>query len=447
MKRIISSALRSWKEQPTRKPLLVRGARQVGKTWVARELGKLFKEFIEINFELYPEAKKIFHRDLDPKRLIRDLSLLVGKRIVPGEALIFFDEIQEEPKAIQALRYFYELLPAQHVIAAGSLLDFELEKIGMPVGRVCSLYMFPLSFLEFLAARNETLLIEMIVEHKEATPVSEPVHRKLLRLLGEYFAIGGMPEAVAGWRESGDMKTCAAIHRAIVDTYRQDFNKYVQKFQIKYVDLLFNLIPARLSKRFKFSEVPGEYRKRDLQPALELLVKAGVMHKIIHSSGAGIPLGAQVKPDTFKPIFLDLALAQSLLGLETASWLLEPEVNFVNKGEITEAFCGQEILAYSSVDLKPQLYFWQRQERSSNAEVDYLIQRDHQILPVEVKSGAPGTLKSLRLFLEAHKRLRYGIRLSALNYAADDRLLSMPLYAMARVMNFTKEQAGGLVKI
>jgi len=182
MKRIIFSALRSWKEQAARKPLLIRGARQVGKTWVVRELGKLFRNFVEVNFELYPEAKKIFHLNLDPARLIRDLALLLGKRIVPGETLIFFDEIQEEPKAIQALRYFYELLPAQHVLAAGSLLDFELEKTGMPVGRVSSLYMYPLSFIEFLAAQNEALLIEMIVERKDETPVSAPVHQKLLYL-------------------------------------------------------------------------------------------------------------------------------------------------------------------------------------------------------------------------------------------------------------------------
>jgi hypothetical protein len=154
MKRIIFSALRSWKTQTARKPLLIRGARQVGKTWVVRELGKFFKNFVEVNFELHPEAKKIFHLDLDPARLVRDLSLLLGKKIVHGETLVFFDEIQEEPKAIPALRYFYELLPEQHVIAAGSLLDFELEKIGMPVGRVSSLYMYPLSFLEFLAAKN-----------------------------------------------------------------------------------------------------------------------------------------------------------------------------------------------------------------------------------------------------------------------------------------------------
>lgn len=444
MKRIISSALRSWKEQTARKPLLIRGARQVGKTWVVRELGKLFTNFVEVNFELYPEAKKLFHLNLDPARLVRDLSLLLGKKIVPGETLVFFDEIQEEPKAIRALRYFYELLPEQHVIAAGSLLDFELEKIGMPVGRVSSLYMYPLSFLEFLAAKSEALLVEMIVEHDEATPVSEPVHQKLLRLLGEYFAVGGMPEAVSCWRESGDMQKCAAIHRAIVDTYRQDFNKYAQGAQGKYVELLFNLVPARLTKKFKFSEVPGEYRKRDLQPALELLVKAGVVHKIIHSSGAGIPLGAQAKPDAFKLIFLDMALAQSILGLEATSWLLEPESDFVNKGEITEAFCGQEILAYSGFDVKPQLYFWQRQERSSNAEVDYLIQRGRQIVPVEVKSGAPGTLKSLRLFLDEHKRLRHGVRLSALNYEAADRLFSMPLYAVARMMNFSKDEASAL---
>jgi len=445
MKRMMLGALQNWKEQSARKPLLIRGARQIGKTWVVRELGKLFKEFVEVNFELYPEAKKIFHPDLNPARINRDLSLLSGKRIVPGETLIFLDEIQDEPKAIQALRYFYELLPAQHVIAAGSLLDFELEKIGMPVGRVSSLYMYPLSFLEFLAAQNELLLIEMIVEHKEATPVSQAVHQKLLRLLGQYFAVGGMPEAVASWRKSSDLIRCAAIHRAIVDTYRQDFNKYVQKFQIKYVDLLFNLIPAVLGKRFKFTQAPGEYRKRDLQPALELLIKAGVVHSIIHSAGTGIPLGAQAKPDAFKLIFLDIALAQSILGLDATSWLLEPEASFVNKGEITEAFVGQEILAYSAIDLKAQLYFWQRQARSSNAEVDYLIQRDHQILPVEVKSGSTGTLKSLRNFLDEHKRSRDGVRLSSLNFAVDDRLLSMPLYAIAMLMNLTKEQASSLL--
>ncbi len=444
MKRMIFSALRNWKEQPNRKPLLLRGARQVGKTWVVRELAKFFNGFIEVNFELYPDAKKIFHPDLDPTRIIRDLSLLFGKRIVPGEDLIFLDEIQEEAKAIQALRYFYELLPGQHVIAAGSLLDFELEKIGMPVGRVSSLYMYPLSFLEFLAAQNETLLIEMIIEHRETAPVSEPVHQKLLRLLGQYFAVGGMPETVANWRESGDLHKCAAIHRAIVDTYRQDFNKYVQKFQIKYVDLLFNLIPAVLSKRFKFNQVPGEYRKRDLQPAFELLIKAGVVHSIVHSAGTGIPLGAQAKPEVFKLIFVDIALAQSILGLDATSWLLEPEASFVNKGEITEAFVGQEILAYSAFDLKAQLYFWQRQARSSNAEVDYLIQRDRQILPIEVKSGSTGALKSLRVFLNEHKRSSYGIRLSGFNYAVDDRLFSMPLYALAKVMKITQEQASSL---
>ncbi len=434
MKRMILSALKSWREQFPRKPLLLRGARQVGKTWAARELGKSFPEFVEINFELYPDAKKIFHRDLDPARIVRDLALFMGKKIVVGETLIFLDEIQEEPKAIQALRYFYELLPQQHLIAAGSLLDFELEKVGMPVGRVSSLYVYPLSFLEFLAAKQEPLLIEMILTQLPTAAVSEPVHEKLLRLLGQYLAVGGMPEAVVSWCAHGDLTKCAAIQRAIVDTYRQDFNKYVQKFQVKYVELLFGLIPALMSKRFKFNQVPGEFRKRDLLPALELLGKAGVVHRILHSAGSGIPLGATVDPEIFKLIFLDVALAQALLGLDATSWLLDPQTGFANKGEITEAFVGQEILAYSAGDLKPQLYFWQRQARSSNAELDYLLQSAQEIFPIEVKSGAAGKLKSLRFFLEEHKSMRHGFRFSSLNYAVEERLVSLPLYAVASVM-------------
>jgi len=445
MKRFILRKLESWKDDPARKPMLLRGARQVGKTWIARELGKQFDAFIEINLELYPEAGKIFQTDLDPKRISRELSLLLGKRIVPGESLLFFDEIQEEPKAIQALRYFYEMEPGQHIIAAGSLIDFELEKIGMPVGRVSSIYMHPLSFLEFLAAAGETLLVEMITAHDDTAPVSEPIHKKLLRLLGEYMAVGGMPEAVAQWFGKNDLNACATIHRTITDAYRQDFNKYAKKYQIKYVDLLFDVIPALPGKIFKFSQVPGNYRKRELQPSLELLIKAGLAHKIVHSAGQGIPLGAQAKPDIFKLVFVDVALAQTILGLDASSWLLDPEASFINKGEITEAFVGQEMLACSACDQKPQLYFWQRQARGSSAEIDYLLQKDQQVIPIEVKSATPGRLKSLRFFLDKHPNSPYGVRLSALNYATDERLRSLPLYAVAGLLNFPKDLIQGLL--
>jgi predicted AAA+ superfamily ATPase len=434
LKRIVFEALKRWKDSPQRKPILLRGARQVGKTYIVRELGKLFPDFVEINFELLPDASKIFERDLLPERIIRDLSLFIGRKIEPGQSLLFLDEIQAAPKAIQALRYFYELLPQQHIISAGSLLDFELEKIGMPVGRVTSLYMHPMSFLEFLAAKNEPLLIEMILEHDVPSKVSEVVHHKLLHLLGEYLAIGGMPEAMQSWLDSEDLNKCGAIHRTIIDSFRQDFNKYATRFQIKYLDVLFDAIPALLGQKFKFSNIPGEYRKRDLLPALDLLIKAGIAHKILHSSGTGIPLGATVNGDKFKLLFLDIALAQTILGLDTTSWLLDPELNLINKGAITEAFIGQELLAYSLFDVKGQLYYWHREARASNAEIDYLIQKQNQVIPIEVKSGAPGKLKSLKIFLDEHPNSTQGIRFSSQNYDATNGIQNLPLYAVARIM-------------
>ncbi|NOY61003.1 MAG: ATP-binding protein [Calditrichaeota bacterium] len=445
MKRLIFSKLCKWKDYPLRKPILLRGPRQVGKTWIARELGKLFDTFVEVNLELYPQAKDVFYPDRDPRRICRDLSLLLGKRIVPGETLIFFDEIQEEPKAIQALRYFYEIMPEQHVLGAGSLLDFELEKIGMPVGRVVSLYIHPMSFLEFIAAGGEHPLLEMLVEHDGATPINDPIHQKLLRLLGEYMAVGGMPEAVARWYTTSDFSPVNEIHRTITDAYRQDFNKYVGKYEIKYVEMLFNIIPSLFGRIFKYNHVPGGYLKRELQSALELLIKAGLVHRVIHSAAQGIPLGAQAKPDIFKLIFVDVALAQSMLGLDASSWLLKPETVFVNRGEITEAFVGQEMLAYSCYDQRPQLYFWQRQARSSNAKVDYLLQKKQQVIPIKVKSGSPGRLKSLRLFLDEHKNSPYGIRFSALNYSTDERLRSLLLYAVAQMMAVDREHIQALL--
>jgi len=445
VKRLVFEELKRWKESSQRKPILLRGARQVGKTYIVRELGKLFSDFVEINFELIPDVSKIFDRDLISERIIRDLSLYKGKKIEPGKTLLFFDEIQESPKAIQSLRYFYELMPQLHIMSAGSLLDFELEKIGMPVGRVTSVYMYPLSFLEFLSAKNETLLIEMILEHDVEAKLTEVVHRKMLHLLGEYFAVGGMPEAVQCWLDTQDLNKCRTVLRTTVDSFRQDFNKYATKFQIKYLELLFNTIPALLGQKFKYSNIPGEYRKRELMPSLDLLIKAGVVHKVVHSSGTGIPLGATANGEKFKPLFLDIALAQTILGSDSASWLLDPELNLVNKGAITEAFVGQELLAYSPFDWKTQLYYWHREAKSSNAEIDYLIQKKNQIIPIEVKSGAPGRLKSMRIFLDDHMHSEYGIRFSSSNYATDNSIQNIPLYAVAGIVDSQQDIVQSLI--
>lgn len=439
MKRTVFFELKKWQDNPYKKPLLIRGARQVGKTYIIRQLGKEFENFIEINFELYPDAKNIFNRDLDPGRIVRDLAFFTGKKIEPGNTLVFFDEIQESPNAMKSLRYFYEMMPELHVVGAGSLLDFELEKIGLPVGRVSSIYLYPLSFMEFLAAKEEDLLIEAIMEHDTSQKMSETAHTRLLRLLGEYMTVGGMPEVVERFIDTADLNGCFKIHRTINDTYRQDFNKYADRYQVKYVDVLFNTIPAILGSKFKYTSIPGEYRKRELKPALELLTKANIVSKVTHSSGQGIPLAAEANAEIFKMIFLDIALSQTLMGVDTGSWLLQPEVNFANKGSLTEAFVGQELLAYSLPDCMSELYYWNRETRGSSAELDYLIQQGEIVLPVEVKSGSPGTLKSLRLYLDSHKNCPYGLRFSNGNFSIDSDIRSYPLYSVCRLMPRTKE--------
>jgi uncharacterized protein len=251
--------------------------------------------------------------------------------------------------------------------------------------------------------------------------------------LGEYIAIGGMPGVVECWVETKDPARCFALHHALIDTYRQDFVKYARRHQIQYLDAIFNNIPQQLGKKFKYSSIDGDYRKRELAPALDLLVTAGIAHKVTHSSGQGIPIGANVDPQCYKIIFLDIALSQALLGLDLGEWFLNPTQQFINKGEIIEAFVGQELLAYANPHAKSYLYYWQRNVPGSAAEVDYLIQQGENVVPIEVKSGSGKTLKSLHLFLESHPHTPYGLRFSTQNYSIYENIQSFPLYAVAAI--------------
>jgi uncharacterized protein len=440
MKRLIDYYLQSWKNDPYRKPLLVRGARQVGKTFSIRKLGEFFKDYVEINLEEVPELHVVFEKNLDPERMIAELSVILRKPIIPGLTLLFIDEIQVVPRAITALRYFYEKMPELHVIAAGSLLDFAIEQVGIPVGRVQSLYMFPMSFIEFLAALGYTTLIDEIMTHNISKPMSEVIHKKALELLGDYCAIGGMPRAVELWKETKNPFNCARAHTVIVDAYRQDFGKYAKTLQIKYVELVFAHIPIQMGKKFKYSLVDGDYRKRELAPALDLLVTAGVAHKIFHSAGQGVPLGAQSDPQDYKMIFLDIALAQVVLDVDVAGWFVQPSVEFVNKGAVVEALVGQEMLVYDDSYAKKNLYYWHRQVRGSEAEIDYLLTYQGNVIPVEVKSGAWTTLRSLHSFFESHQATMYGIRFSTQNYSEYEKIKSLPLYAVAQVMSNKNEE-------
>jgi len=441
MKRSIDYHLIEWKNSVYRKPLLLRGARQIGKTYAVRQLGASFENFVEVNFESEVKLSAVFDKDLSPETIILELSLLMGTEIIPGRTLLFFDEIQIVPKALIALRYFYEKMPELHVIAAGSLLDFATQAVGIPVGRISSLYMYPLSFFEFLCAGNHTLLAQVLLTQSPDKPFSELVHEKLLIILAEYLAIGGMPEAVMRWQATHNLQLCAEVHYALLDTYRQDFNKYAQRFQVKYLTILFNAIPRQMGTKFKYTALEGDYRKRELAPCVDLLSTAGIVSHVTRTAAQGIPLGAQVDPSDFKLIFLDVALSQTLLGLDLKDWILSPQQEFINKGPLIEAFVGQELLAYGHPGYKMPLFYWQRTSTGSEAEVDYVIQNGTDVVPIEVKSGLGSTLRSMRMFLESHPQSPYGLRFSTHNYQLHNAIHSYPLYGIISFM-LARQQLG-----
>jgi len=432
MRRLIDYHLIAWKTNPYRKSLLLHGARQVGKTYAVQQLGASYDNFIEVNFEVQPKLKTLFDQDLDPKRILRDLCTFMNIKLpATGTTLLFFDEIQTVPEAIISLRYFYEMMPELHVIAAGSLLDFAIQHVGMPVGRVQSLYMTPLSFIEYLVALGNEHTANALFNHDSHQEISSIIHDKLFNLLAQYHAIGGMPQVIDVWRSTQDLTQSAAIHQSLLSSYRQDFYKYAKQKQVEHVRALFDNIPLQLGRKFKYSEVEGNYRSRELSPGLDLLCTADVAQKVWYTAGQGIPLGAQKKTDDFKVILLDVGLSQAILGLQPGNWLLQPTTFFINKGELVEAFVGQELLAYTHPIYEAELYYWHRRNIGGEAEIDYLIQENESIIPIEVKSGKGTTLKSMHVFLETHPQSPYGIKFSTQNYSIFKNIRSLPLYAIA----------------
>ncbi|MGE0009556.1 MAG: ATP-binding protein [Candidatus Babeliales bacterium] len=434
MKRLIDYYLLEWKNKPNHKPLLLRGARQVGKTYAVRTLAKTFENYIELNLESNTLARKILSEDLNIERILLQLSESFGQ-LTPGTTLLFIDEIQHVPQAIIALRYFYEFVPNLHVIAAGSLLDFAIEEVGLPVGRVTIRYMYPLSFLEFLAALGHSHWVLAIISDK---PVFEELHKQIINLLSMYLAIGGMPAAVNNWQEAKNSRAVKETHTEILTAYVGDFNTYAKKHQQKYLSLIFDRAMQQLARKFMFARI-GEYKKRELEPALLLLEKAGIIYPIYENSGQGIPLGSDVNFDDFKVIFLDIGLAQAQLKFDISSWLINPQETIVNQGELVEAFIGQELLAYSDPIKKEQLYYWRKKVRGSDCEVDYLTQLGQKIIPIEVKSGRSTRLLSMHRFLETHPKSPYGIRFWANTETKEASLHSLPLYAVAKP--FLNEQS------
>lgn len=426
MKRDLSSELFRWKTNPFRVPLVIRGARQVGKSWIVKEFAKSFTNFVEINFEADKTAVSFFEGDLHIPDILTKLSLYKKEKIIPGETLLFFDEIQICPNCIQALRFFKEKRPDLHVIASGSLLDFILEQIGMPVGRVQYLYLYPLSFGEFLTATGNDDLRHALLENLE---LDRAFHPSLLDHLKNYLWLGGMPAVIDAWIQQKDAQLCQEIQDRIIIAYRDDFPKYAKKNQIEHINTLFEFIPANLGNKFKFSRVDTSLSAYTLKRALSLLIKAGIAHICNHSSGHKYPLGSEKNDNKFKIFFLDVGLAYRMLGLNLSEWIANP-ISTKTLGGIAEQFVAQEFIAYGDKNKPSSLFYWHREARSSNAEVDFLCVKDSHIIPVEVKSGSQGGMKSLHLFLENHPKSPYGLKISENYFAKQASLIEIPLYAI-----------------
>lgn len=439
MKRAIDQVLKQWKESAIRQPLLVRGARQVGKTFSVTAFGEAeFENIVSVNFEEHPELRRCFS-DYDTKAIVDRLSILTGTAIRPGRTLLFLDEIQECPEAITSLRYFYENLPELHVIGAGSLIEFALRSkdFRMPVGRVQSVFMYPLSFDEFLLAMGEERLRDYV--HSVNPQIGlEPVFQERLEfLLRQYLLVGGMPLAVKAFAGNVFIEEIQRLQAGLVRTYSDDFAKYASTAKHKYLKEVFASAPRMVGQRYKYSHINPDIESKFLKEALGLLCHARCLTKINHASGSGVPLAAGINQRKFKVIFLDVGMMQNALGIQ-ASLILDKSVMQINAGSVAEQYAGQELLAGSDPYTEAELYFWAREARGSHAEVDYLIEVDGTPLPVEVKAGATGSLKSMRLFLNKYPA-PLGLRYSMHDLSYCDQILSIPLYMVSQTSRLVRD--------
>jgi hypothetical protein len=439
MKRTIDQILSQWKHSRVRQPLLIRGARQVGKTYSVTDFGKrAFENIVSVNFEEQPEMSRCFS-DLDPKGIIDRLSILKRMTISPGRTLLFLDEIQECPQAITSLRYFLEKMPELHVIGAGSLIEFVLraEEFRMPVGRVQSVYMYPMSFAEFLIAVGEERLLNHIHTVDLQTGMEQVLAARLEKLFRQYLLVGGMPRVVKAFEDKVLMEELQRLQSGLIRTYIDDFAKYASTAKHKYLKEVYSSAPQMAGRRYKYSHVSPGIEAKFLKEALGLLCDARCLSKICHASGAGVPLLATANERKFKIAYLDVGLMQNALGVQD-SIILEDSVMQINAGSIAEQFVAQELLTCADPYADKKLHFWAREARGSNAEVDFLIEIEGMPIPVEVKAGARGSLKSMRLFLKEYPKTLFGIRYSMHELSYFDQILSIPLYMVNQVQRLVR---------
>ncbi|MDZ4785789.1 MAG: AAA family ATPase [bacterium] len=427
-------ALGEWFKNEDRKPLLVRGARQVGKSFLVRKWAKEFlskEKFLEVNLEEQPKFRELFKRSLDPADILKELNLLTGFSFSDG-SLLFIDEIQACPQALTALRYFYEKMPKQLIIAAGSLLEFILEEVSFPVGRVQSLYLFPMSFSEFLGAVKGVDFRERFNSLKIEESVPTLFHNELNALLKTYFRVGGMPKAVKRYIENFDIASTAVEQKEILQDYLDDIGKFSKRVSWEVLQVVFSRLPSfMLLSNIKLSKLGNGLRADKVRTALRLFELAHLITRISSSSASKPPLEGFVDPNRSKYAFLDLGLLQIALGFDWSRLSLDVDLLNIYDGVFAEQFVAQEFLCSQSVFSKPKLYYWDRSVKGSEAEVDFLIETHNKIIPVEVKNSPKGRLKSLHLYLQ-EKQLHEGFVLCQRNVEKREGIKWAPLYMASK---------------
>lgn len=439
--RQIDKALIAWKNNPRHKPLLLRGARQVGKSSSVRHLGKQFENFVEVNFERKPQFAQIFQGDLSARHIVETLKSITGEAIIPGKTLLFLDEIQMCQEAISALRFFWEDLPELHVIAAGSLLEFALNEIPtFGVGRIHSMFMYPMSFDEFLGALGMQSLLQAKEIANPTQPLLPVLHDQLVTLFRTYLMVGGMPEVVSTWVSTHSYEECQSVQKEIVYTYEVDFAKYKKRANTTLLRLTLHSAAHQIGSKFVYSQVSRDFRSVQIKEALSLLTLAGLLIPVYNTAANGFPLGAEADESCAKYLFLDSGLLLSILGMDLGSIttlseqiLIGNATDLVNKGHITEMVAGLEIIKNMPPDSIPSLFFWMRSAKNSLAEVDYVMAKNMKILPIEVKAEVRGGMKSLYAFMET-KHINHAIRTSLENFGSftkdNGKINIYPLYAL-----------------
>ncbi len=456
MRRKAEARLRNWIESKSRKPLVIRGARQVGKSTLVRQFAAESGLILhEINLERYATLADVF-QTFDIERILEELEFIIQKgSILKSGGILFLDEIQAVPSAIQALRYFYEDHPGLPVVAAGSLLETVLSKhaLSMPVGRIEYLFLHPMTFEEVLEAHGQNDLMKLLQEYDSSREFPETAHDRLLELQRKYFVVGGMPEAVGRFIKTNSFEEVCEVQAAILNTYRDDFSKYSTQASILRLHRIMEYVPGAVGEKLKFAGIDRNGQARELKKALDMLVQAKLIHLAYHSDAMGIPLKAGINWKVCKPFFLDCGLMNFVCGIRNVSRERLTHRKFVNEGKIAEQFVAQHLIVAEKPYIRPELFYWLREAKFGNAEVDFLLQFGERIVPIEVKAGKSGTLKSLHQFVlrrssrktvrfdlnrPSFQSVRHAVRTKEDSVDIQFDLVSLPLYLVEQLDRFLR---------